>query len=1006
MSAKSDAEKILSGKKSLQVGRALALVRMLEQEAAAGDVDSAGIKTRLINMLLRDVESGLSVSLLQDSAPTLQIRTGDYGIPCIIPTDHLEPDTLPILQLRYGVDVRLDGDNVAGLVVIPPDASTKKLCRDLDASGCVAKARQCIAEYDYDTAVDILRLAVIKSRGALPMVEALAEFLVDHYAYYDEALALLRSPRVATLTGSVLQRCLADALYHTHQWMEAEPIYRQLITKKDDMLPTWMLRLAQICLENGNPAEALSFAQKCQQYSSIGKQAQDVIDRARARLETELAIVVNKARLAVEEGRLGDAKELAERLATMVVAGSDVSALLQSIRDLENKQLQEEILTEATQALQAGHQTHALLAFRRVLERAPDHAYALEQVRRLEAEELDEQARRSLKNAADMESERRVSGAIQELFRVAQRPGGATRLNELDDGRSSLVSVLVSYMEWGPKNPEKSLESLIRLRDAESAFNSGDMERAVMLAEEALRGLKGYPVAEQLLDKVRKARSAHIAAMADEAYKAGVNAESTKDFGTALRRYEEVIRLVGESFSDVAERRHRIKREMDFDSRIAELTAKVEQRLGAGHLFVAQQLIRQTSPDLAEARPVYELEARIRKTIDEAYPMVGLQRTSPPMLRGDAAVFHSHWFGLNDIVARDVRILLDGLTGNLVLLTKGMLILLSGTDLLVHCAIKLPDAVGGNAQDEAVFAVPGPDGSMKIFIFHTVSRTAWVIRVVRDHACVETRLDFSRAITPMPTEGQGTRSAAVVSGENTLVLLDFNQSSGGRRDSRLVVIGLEDGRPLASESFAYGHMHLIPVYGSNYLLAARCFDPVLRQHKSWYHALILDGRGKVIERWNIEGLDEEIYAFRQAFSSPVTGRSYLEYWYLDPLSGRVANDGGAFMILGKDKRLFYQALTPEILLGSGRTISGGLQVVPGDDERDYLLWVWRDEDKNTGVAVIDGKDVRTIGHTVYGRDVHIGAIRSDLSRKRAYCAIFANDRSGFRIEPFHYSSAQ
>lgn len=1006
MSAKSDAEKILSGKKKLQLGRTLALVRMLEQEASAGDLESSSIKVRLINFLLRDVETGLNLTLAQNPKHTLQIQTGDYGVPCVIPTDELETETLPILETRYGIEVRPEEVGVSGLVVAHPGATARKLCRDLDAAGCFTKAQECIADYDYDAAVGALRLAVIKSHGALPMVEALAVFLVDQYAYYDEALALLRSPKLAPLTSPLLLRCLADALFHTNQWAEAEPLYRKLVARKDDLLPIWTLRLAQICLEMQNPADALSFAQKCQSYPTVAKQAQDVAERSRALLEANVAVVLNNARQAIDEGRLLDAKSMLEGVASPGAAAGELSSLLRSIRELENSQIQATIFSEAMKSLQDGHRTLALSAFRRILELDPDHVLAAEQVRKLEEEELLDQARRALTTAAEMESDRRLSGAIQELFRVAQRSGGAKRLAELADGRSTLVTILVNYLNWGPKNPEKSLESLIRLRDAELAFATGDMERAVMLAEEASRGLKGYPVADQLLDRARKARLTHITSMAEKAYQAGVDADSAQDFATALQRYDEVVRLVGESFRDVGERRHRIKRELDFDSRMADLNAKVEHRLALGHLFVAQQLVRQTSPDLVEARPVGVLEGRIRNTIDETYPVVGLQRVGPPVLPGSAPVFQSRWFGLNDLVARDVRILLDEATGNIVLLTKGTLILLNGADLSVLCALKLPAAIGGNAQDEAVFAVPVSDGTMKIFIFHTTSRTAWVLRVGMDQALVETRLDFSRVITPMPTEGKGARSAAVVAAENTLVLLDFNQSGGGRRDSRLVVVGLEDGRALASEAFAYGHMQLIPVVGTHHLLAARCFDPVFRQHKSWYHALVLDGRGKAVERWNIDGVDEEIYAFRQAFVSPSTGRVYLEYWYIDPLSGRVANDGGAFLILGKDKRLFYQAAGPDMLLGAGRVVSGVMQVVSGDVDRDYLLWVWREEDKNTGIAVIDAKDVRTVGHVVYGNDVHIGAIRTDLGRNRAFCAIFSNDRSGFRVEPFEYSLAR
>jgi hypothetical protein len=407
--------------------------------------------------------------------------------------------------------------------------------------------------------------------------------------------------------------------------------------------------------------------------------------------------------------------------------------------------------------------------------------------------------------------------------------------------------------------------------------------------------------------------------------------------------------------------------------------------------------------ELGEPAELQPLRERIAERLLAVYPIRPILLAGPPPPPGTELHVDSARYGLGDVAPQDVRVALAEPTGDIVIVSRGRILVLAGDDLTVRAAVELPEALPFGAPGDAFFSTQDA-GDLRLYLWEAEAHRLAALQL-RDGAL---HIDGLHDLSPSLGRAkgpQGTRSLAFDAARRQLLVLDLSRKAG-RSESRLTAIDADEGRPRHTESYNVGLFSLVSLAGTPHHVATRLFDPMQRRMSGWFHAAVLEERGRVTEKWVFDELEEEIYAFRQVARSPGTGRTYGQYWYIHPLTGQVAGDGRSVLFLKEDRKVFYHAHGTSLFLEDGQSAVGAMHLHCQPDGSDLLLQAWRGGDGDAGVVVIGGTDARPRGHVRYGAEWRVGAIRTDLQRRRAFAVLFRAEGGGFVVRRFEPGSAR
>lgn len=983
-----EAERILSGRYRAPAARSLGIVRRLQQAATAGDLDAADLRVRLVNHLVREDAEGLEVAA---TAEGIELHVGERGTPCPVRREELEPAAAQALRERYGIDVGPVGEPIPeGLCVRQPSAAVLVMAAGLDGSACLARAREAGDAYDLEAALGYLRLAVARTRGARDAVAALSRLLVETYAYYDEAVELLTSPRVHLAGAPALTRTLADARFHLGDWAGARPLYEGLVKGAED--PAEVRRRAAACaIGLGDVAGALAHLAEAERAAPGDQRTAELRARAQRGAEGALAEALAGAREALQAGDLAAAQAQADAVRARGIDGPDLVRLLRDLDAARRAAQAAELRARAK-----GRDREAAALLRQALELLPQDGDLAREVAELEAVLLRGEVAELLTRGAELSRDGDAMGALRAWHRAASLDPGLSLGGDADP----LLARLVDYLRHErPRNPERAFEGLLALGRSEAALARGEGRAALSAGEDAARLLRAYPAAEEAAVRAREYVQAQEQAQARALLEAADDAEARGDLEEALTRIEAVIALKGAELTGAGERRKALREKLERDRRARELLARVRKLVDDRDGFRALQVLEQARGDLAGRPDAAALLEAAHGAIAERYPVTPRAASGPPPLPGTVA-FDAARLGVGPVSPKDVRVVSDEDGDRLLFLTGSLLVVLAGEDLRVLAAVDLPTAIPFGEEGDAMFTAD-IDGDLHILFVSNGERALTRVVVSAGGARVTARVDLGSSLG---SSAGAVRSYAYDAPSGNLLVLELSRRAA-RQESRFVALDAGDGRLRFRETYNQPVFNLQPLRGGQRYTASRVYDPHARMSGSWYHLAVLDARGKVQERVALAGIDEDPYAMRQTMRGPASERVFCEYWGFDRFTGQVRSSGSSLLVLKKDWSVFFQSADPNLLLGGNRIAFGsmGLTTVGGQER---LLVPWREQEGRTGVGVLDAAHMRCVGHVTMEAGVHIGAVRADPARGRARIVTFRSGQPGFKVEPLDVESAR
>jgi hypothetical protein len=988
MKAKSDAERMLSGRKELEPLRALALARTLEAEAPKGGHELALTRARLLNRLI--VEWGERLFLRGDTdgvwiasregAPASQLRAED-----------VEPAVAAQLASRHGIELDVPEPPVRGLSVSPLQRHERAPLREYAVERLVEMARQSIAAGEYADAERALRLAVFRSQGAAPVVWEWLDACVAAGVEGEGVSGFAREQELREgRSPSTLLRRIQLALRGGRANEVSDAVDSALLVDDHPLASELRLSAARALLSAGQPRRAVVA------LAGLGSAPEVVALRQQAdeALRSELVALEAEVREALGLAHVEAARHALARL--LEVAGGAEAGRYDALqRELWEAAVQTQLAAPAVATSSGPALSSRLAAVNQLLAEGArlGHAHRGLSAEAARLEELVAQAvAQQLGSALAAEDYLLASRLVWGWLAVSRR---APEPASTPTPERAVMGLFAAKANVVLAQPDSALAQWIA---GEQLWRMGRIDEAAV----ALRDVPGGFGADPDLGALRGAvESALESRRREQAREALANVELLAlegEYAAALAALERATALGADVPGGAARRREELQVQARDAQRVAEVGLKAQQALASGKPFTALSALRQLTPAQQQAESIRAAFASATDAARQLYPVANLALDSSPSAGPELS---SAQLGLDAIVPKDLRVGMMSATGDLMLATKDRLFVVSGSTLELLHAVSLPESLSAADGGDAIFACGSRGGRHRSFVFWGRGAGTLTTLDLPDGGPAEvTALHDIKALWPKPkNKNQVAQSMSFCSEREELWVLDTFQRSGGH-EARLCIIDPIGGRLVAVESFPVGVTQLSPLQGTDCHVVSRMYEPPSKRGKGWFHAAVLDARGRATERWDFNDTDDEVYAIRRAIRSPSTQRTYAEHWFVDPRTGKVPSDAQGLVALREEGRLVYQGRAPAGLLAPGLRLTGAMGVHSEPDRRDLLLWPWVDENKQGGMAAVDGDSIRLLGHAALGPQEFVGALRNDPARGRSFCVIFSSAGPGFRVTRF------
>jgi len=865
------------------------------------------------------------------------------------------------------------------------DGSVEAEVAELVPEDIVELAERALEEYDYERAHSLFRSAVLRSEGEAEFVCRLATFLVDDYAYFDEAVALLTCPSCEVSDEG--QRLLAHSYFMAGKREDALAAYRLVNARQGDLL-SWK-RQGILFKELGRFAEALAAFGSALERDTADSEAGRLKSECQEALLQELAPALSRAEADIEAGRLDEARLVLDGLAHhgwLPPAYYRVRNRLDAV----SSSLQATALLDTAATLEAGGDSEgALDAYRRVLQVDEGCQLAAERVSALEGKLVEKAARNWVEKGNRHFETGKLGKAIHHYFMAVTRYAG---VEGVSPAARPLFEMVAEYNEQTGKMPSSAqLQALEALFMAVSELDKGNVERAELFANRAGNLSEqlsaGRDFQEQLARLKRHSSDARARAWMEQA-----NALETEGrLAEAAKLYKRAGRAEG--FGDrneALDKARQLKEAVRTREEAASFERWVNELIEQGEFFQALRELRK-NPQMAELLPVFEeLEAAACRGVSTKYPVVLTPYEGSAEGLVDAAEYRSSKDSLAGFVPDKTRVLNSSPGGKEVFLISGnRLLLLDSRELRPRLTASLPPQA--DLTDKKGFALYGlAPGDKNALVFVNFDEDL-VLYFLQKRASLDLVNSIPLGKMLQQSRRQITRWFCLNGREEQLMVCQ--SAPGASNSATTYALSLHDGKLVHSEEFGYALSHLQMVPGQdNLYVIHRHPEPVHMRRRGYYSLAYLDGRMRVMERHHIpqDELDGTLVeSTRWVRFGPLSDRRYSLFRYYDAFSGQLVARPLAFVALHRQGAMLYGAADSSTLVRDEGdldplgelVISGGkeyLAVVGRKGEQQRLFFICLDDFKLVQThPVPDGETIVALARGRSGEEVVTVALNDE-----------------------------
>lgn len=818
------------------------------------------------------------------------------------------------------------------------DVELERQWSDLTPQELLEKGQAALDEYDYELAHNLFKLAVLKSEGDEEAVCRLAMFLVDDYAAFDEAIAILSSPSCSVNEQGL--RLLARSHFLAGHKKEALEAYEEVNAAGWGDALSWKHQ-GMLLLDLGRPAEAVAALGKALEKDPTDTEAERLKGEAETAAASQLAPLLRQVEACLDGGRL----EEAERILGQMAKGKWLPPEFYRLRSRTELAMKEvaaqRLVEEARLKEREGDLSAALDLYRKAQDLGETGELVAERIRDLDARLMKDAAASLVERGCAQLSSGDRTGAIQSFYMgIARDPN----LPEPEGEGGQLFRLVREFHGQVGRMPSSTqvqwLDSLfaasLKMERGELEGAELDLRRAGSLAEQLPSGVA---LLQALADRRKAEAVKHAQAWLEE----GRNLEEKGLAEEAARLYERAAQVEGFQAAQEAADRARSLRERERAQReLGTFISFLEGLMANSEYFRVIREIEKSRQRIGESPEITAIESHARASAEKKYPM----KVTPIAGRefgAGAQEYNSGVDGVRGFSPDTVRVIGGVRCGAEFLLLSGrQLALLNTQELQLRMTAELPPQADLTGKAGFVLAElsPGDFNSIVVVNFdddlllHFTQKRSQLL--LRNAMPVERMLQQSR---------QKVMRWFVLNGrEDQLVVCQ--SAPGSSSTAHVYSLALSDGRMEHTETHGVPLCHLRTIPSeSGMFLVHRHPEPLLMQRPNYFSFALLDSRMRIVNRYHIAPDDLEgafIESTRWVRFSQ-SGRMYFFFRYFDSFTGQIINRPLAFVAMEKDGSLVY-ALADSSQLVKGQADLDPIGELIEKDGGETLVMLGRKED--------------------------------------------------------------
>ena len=869
----------------------------------------------------------------------------------------------------------------------------------------VEMAEAALAEFDYERAAALFRVAVVKSEGDGETVCRLATFLVDDYAQFEDAVRLLTSS--ACEVNAAGKRLLARSLFMLERKAEALAVYRELNEAGGGDALSWK-RQGILLKDQGDSGGAIEALLKALALDAADGEAERLKGECEQALADRLSADLAGAERKLESGEVEEAGKLLSELDSGGWLPPEFYRLRKRVEERQRGAEKDGLAGQAREREAAGDLDGAAALVRQALEIDSEDRELRGWAERLEtsmrvraAADLRQRGDAavaggdlaeaiSLYCAAWMKDETaiRVPGEEGDAGGVAAQPTG----HAADAVR--LLRLVGDYMENASRIPTASqAQALEALHRAVLAERADDLEQAVLLAGRAGALMDLHPAGAELKLRIVERRRWLEEATAREAFQRAQLLEREGKLDAAAEAYEQAAPVAGFALAeDAGQRAAALRRTLSAaqaeESLISRVTALLEKRefFQALRELAAMPAEPPAAPDgWAEGRseapgmpclgtgdgavrqrrggtgpsPVDLLETRAREGIAEKYPVVAVPL--PPPLLETRTEYRSRKDGVLGFKAgATITVNTSPDSGEVFLVSGRNLLCLDVRELRAVGTAQLPPAAEIAGKNAFVLYDMLPGDRSALLFLNFEDDYLMQVEHRRGRIGVTNVMPLARCLRG--TRQQVRRWFVPAGREEKLMICQSAPGAGG--GTAFYGISLHDGRLLHEEEFGHTLTNLRRLPGREGMyLVHRHPEPSQMRRPGYFSFALVDSRMRISERFHVQPQDID-GTFVESCRWFRFGKQgwYALVRYFDMYSGQLIQRPLAFLAMGADKQLRYAVSDSSQLLQKTADLEPLGELIEGPDGQDLWVVSGRKGNEQT-LFVIDLATFKTVRKT-------------------------------------------
>ena len=782
------------------------------------------------------------------------------------------------------------------------EEALKEEVRGADVDDVLARADGALADYDYERAFVLFKGAVWLSSGDSDAVCRLATFLVDDFAYFDEAVRLLSSPACGFAGEG--DRLLARAYFLSGRREEALDVYRRVNKSGGDLL-SWK-RQGALLKDMGRWPDAVAALDRALSFDGADAEARVLKAECEKKAEGELSDTLDRLEAALE---VADGRESAARLLDEISGQPWYPQRYYQLKSrLEQAQLGEQAAGFAAKgraAEEEGQLDHALAAYRRAGELDPENVDLSSKIADLSKLVEQGEVERWVKMGNSAYADNNCERAILYYMRALDRDPGAAGA----EGEASVLFEMAGQLlaDLGKMPSTSQVQALESLYAAHRELSGDNLEGARMQAARAGSLVDQLPHGERIRDELERRRREVRLGKAEKWMTRAQEAEQAGESQEAARLYERVANVEGYAQAAEAAARAEVLKEGLFrQQETASTQRRLESLIGQEAYFDARRELEKRVEAGASVEGADELRRTISEGIETRYPLeVTRLEDTAPLERSD---WDSADEEIGEFLPENTFAVSSGPTShNLFLLAEDRLLVLDTGELRPRCVATVPPearlergkgfvlhALAPGDRDALVFI--NSDKRRLLYLAHQRSRLELLNVVDLDRIVMETRQKVTRWFSLCGPDEQ---------------LLVCQSAPGAQSKASMYAVSLTDGRLLYDEDFGYAMSYVRPLAGtSNQFVVHRYPQPSQMRRPGYFTFAFLDNRLRFVKRFTIKPDEMDgtlVESTRFVRVSPHDGNMYFLFRYFDMYTGQLVSRPLAFVAMDKKGKLLYAA---------------------------------------------------------------------------------------------------